>query len=343
MRGAEVGIASAAAIERRRVLIALVAVAALLVPAALAWACGPNRAFQLSHSSCEPACSMTASGSNYPAGSTLTLSLEPGGQVGSVTVPASGSFSMSFTAPSGAGSYVVLLQGFDADGNYVQGTPARQSFSVVAPPPQPVQQPDSGPAADATPSQSESPAPSASAPAQSDAPATPPRASTPGSATPSTSGRNSERPAARNTPGARGDDSRGSASRAGSTGSRPAVAQPGAAAEPVGVVNRAGEQVFAGSISRSERTTSAAGKAGKAAKAPAASSSSARPSDTSANAEVWSGFSPSGGPSLLPQASAVGAPEAGPESALFYGVLLLGLGSLALVGGLAIAARRRRA
>jgi hypothetical protein len=332
MRAAEVRFGSVAAADRRRASIVLVALAVLLVPVAITWACGPNRAFQLSHSSCEPGCTMSASGSNYPAGSQLSLSLEPGGPLGSVTVPPSGSFSMSFSAPSSPGSYVVLLQGFDpATGDPVAGTPARQSFSItasVSQPAAPAQPQDPGPTADATPAPAAPGASAPSAPAQSGTPATPPRATAPGTASATTSGRRSERPAAR--------DGAGSDRGGRGSGSGSAAAQPAAVAEPVGVVDRSGEQVFAGSISRSERTSGA-----KAAR-PAASSATARPSERSVGAEVWSGFNPSDGPSLLPQAGAVDAPKTGAESALLYGVLMLAVGSLALVGGLAVAAARRR-
>jgi len=74
-----------------------------------------------------PGDTVTVSGDNWKAGSTVTFTLNPEGiNLGSVTVGANGSFSTTVTIPASvqAGSHSIVCSGIDVEGNDVsRGNP----------------------------------------------------------------------------------------------------------------------------------------------------------------------------------------------------------------------------
>ena len=128
-----------------RLVVGVLAVLSLaLVPAAVAFACTPQAVLRLDKSGYSGGERMGVSGSYFRANRQLTLNFEPGGAVGTVTTLSDGSFTTSTTAPSDPGSYTLSVIGYEPDGSVTPGLPARASFQVSAPSPQP--QPSQQPA-----------------------------------------------------------------------------------------------------------------------------------------------------------------------------------------------------
>jgi hypothetical protein len=76
----------------------------------------------VSDSSLGPGDTVTVTGDNWQAGSTVTFTLQPEGiNLGSTTVGANGSFSVDLTIPDsvGAGSHTIVCSGIDVKGNDV--------------------------------------------------------------------------------------------------------------------------------------------------------------------------------------------------------------------------------
>ena len=299
--------------RRRTALLILAVTSLLIVPAAISWACGPNRAVQLDRFDYGPGQSVTVSGANWIEGVSVTITLD-GAPVASTTTSSTGNFSASFPAPTAPGTYTVVADGVDPNtGQSLPGGNTRQTFTVTAPQSAP------SPSAD-PPSEGAAPTPGAPAPA------------------PGTSGGGGK-------PGNAGDDSRtgnggerrrpagGRERRANSGGGSAARGRPVNTAE--GLIQTAGTKAFAGSVTRQARVNAATRRSSRSAKA-------GRPSERSAGADLWSGFASSKSPSLMPDAGN-GVPTADKGSGLAVGLGLLGTGFLALLGlGLAEAERRRR-
>lgn len=306
------------AVSRGQVMGLLAVMAAILVPAAIAWACNPQAYLRLDKASYTPGEQMQVSGAFFKSGAELSLSLEPGGQVATVTTSSNGSFSTRVPAPSSAGSYTLSAVGFEADGSVTNGLPARTSFSVAAQASRPAQ-PGS------------TPQPGTSQPGTSRPGAAPPRA-----------GRFAEpevpRTRAFSAPTRRSSGrSREPATSRGGSGAGSVTSGAGVIAAPVGST---GQAVFAGSVARADRAAGAvAGRSPAAVPSRRGTSPSQR--TAASESDVWSGFSSSKASGLEPRAGEA-APDGGAGSGLGLGLGLLGLGLLALVSGLTLAEVRRR-
>lgn len=293
-------------VARRRTVSLLAVLTAVLVPAALAWACNPQARLHLDRSAYTTGSQMQVSGVDFKEDVQLTLSLEPGGAVATVTTSSTGYFTARVPAPSSPGSYTLSAVGFEGD-KVIDGLPARVSFSVT-----PASRPGSTP-------QTGTSRPGATAP-------TPGRFVEP------------EVPRARrfSAPSRRASGGRAPArSRTGGGTDRAAAVTTGA-----GVIKGSSGTVFAGSVARADRVASTSrGKSGAAsdARRGKAARSSAR---SAVGEDVWSGFSDKA-PGLL-GSSFEAVPDGGAGSQLGWGLGLLALGLLALVSGFAGAEVRRR-
>lgn len=308
--------------SRRPMLGLLVVLAVALVPAAIAWACNPQAYLRLDQTKFEPGSEMRVSGAFFKAGANLTLSIEPGGVVGTVTTSGNGSFSTTVRAPSSAGSYTLSAVGYEADGTITNGLPARASFTV-------------GAAASAPPQSGSAPQSGTSQP----------EAGRPGAAPPS-AGRFAEPEVPRtrgfSSPERRSSGGREPATRTGggSSGDRAAAVNTGA-----GVITRSTGPgasstgaVFAGSLARTDRAATASPGAAKQAREGKGAGSSGA---SAVGEDAWSGFESGDVPGLLSSGSDA-VPDGGTGSQLGWGLGLLALGLLALVSGLTVAEVRRR-
>lgn len=114
---------SSAVGARRRRSFVLVAMAAVMVPAAIAWACNPQAHISLNNTTYGPGESITVSGSYFNSG-TCGCSVSTSGS----STSASGSaWTATLTAPSQPGSYTVTAT--PSDGQFARAA----SFQVVAP------------------------------------------------------------------------------------------------------------------------------------------------------------------------------------------------------------------
>lgn len=115
----------------------------VVAPAAIAWACNPQAHVTLDRTAYSPGQTITAYGSYFPGNANITVT----GPSGSVSAKTSslGAFSVTFTAPSKSGSYVISA-------TRPTGGAASAGFTVTAP------------AAKAVPAPVQTEAPSAAAP-----------------------------------------------------------------------------------------------------------------------------------------------------------------------------------
>ena len=315
-------------------LVALVVSAGALSFGALAWACNPQAYLTLDKAVYAPGDNVRVSGSFFKNEATITVSIDKTGQSVAVTTSGNGAFSTTFALPASApvGGYTVQAVGYEANGQITPGLPARGSFSVAAA----VAAPAAAPAAP------QASAPQASAPSQSQAPA-PAQASRP-VARPSSSRADADfrEPSIINEPNVQTSRAPGSSVRVGgSSGSESAVSSGGRAvfggsvAPAVSAAPVVGAPpVVAAPASRSRAERSAAGTS----RAVGASVAERTAAD-----DVWSAVGAGSAPSVLPFAGdgvAVSSPRSGSQLAL--GLVLLGGGVLALVGGLAAGEARRR-
>lgn len=329
-------------------LVALALAASVLVPVAIAMACNPQAYLTLNKSQYAPGDSVSVSGSFFRNNAQVTVSIDRTGQSSTVTTNGNGAFQTTFALPSGAptGGYSVQAIGFEPNGDVVAGLPARGSFSVAA--------------AQAAP-QSSTPAPGAGG--QASAPASQPAAAQAGQPAAAQATRPTQRPAP-DRPASSFREPRVfnepdvQASRS-ATSTQRRTAPRGTATSTADRATVNGRSVFAGSVAPAvsaspvapvASVTGAAAPArsdGTRATRPRGSSESARVSrqaaEQTATDDVWSAVGAGRSPSVLPVAGdgvAVSSPRAGSQLAL--GLLLLGAGVLALVGGLAASQVRRR-
>ena len=304
---------------RRRGLLVLTVAALLVVPVAISWACGPNRAIQLDRHTYAPSAPVTVTGANFFEDVDITFRLGDGTVVATTRTSAVGNLRVTFNAPATAGAYTVVAHGIDPDtGQALAGTGGRESFTVAAPAPT-----TNAPSGN-TPSTGNTPAPGATTGTQ------------PG--TSRQTGRN--RTSGRERAPAPGRERSGTGSQSAPSGGGTGTAAGGVNTSD-GVVQAGGRSAFAGSVTRQDRATAAEAKA--KAKAGAASPSTASPSTSTAVADLWEGFASGKNPSLVPNASDSGAPAAGTSSGVVAGLALLGVGLLGLLGlGGLIAAGRRK-
>ena len=299
--------------RRRRALLALTVTALLVVPAALSWACGPNRAIQLDRFDYKPGDPITLTGANFEIGADVTVTVN-GSPFGGGKADGAGNLRITFNAPSAPGSYTVATFGTDANGQALAGTGGTQSFTVSAAP----TTSGGGGGSTSTPGTTRAPAPGG-------ATGTQPGTTTRQTGSNSTSGR--ERARARE--------------RAGSTTGRAFAPSgsgvTGAVNTTEGTIKTAGTTAFAGSVPRKVRAAAAKERT------KAAVPSTAKPAPATATGDLWSGFASAKNPSLMPSAADSGVPAGGTGSGAALGLALLGLGALALLGlgGIAAAGRRK--
>ncbi len=322
-------------------LVALVASAGALSFGALAWACNPQAYLTLDKAVYGPGDSMRVSGSFFNNNAQITVSVDRTGQSATVTTSGNGAFSTTFVLPASApvGGYTVQAVGYEANGQITPGLPARGSLSVAEPSVQ-----TSAPAPASSGGQAAAPQASAvAAPVATQGPA--PQAARP-VARPSSSRSDADfrEPSVINEPNVQ-------TSRSPTSSARPAgPASPGVEGAVVDAGNRA---VFGGSVAPavSAPLVGAAPSTGAPASAPRAARSKVAQSRAvssgvaarTAADDVWSAVGAGSSPSVLPFAGdgvAVSSPRSGSQLAL--GLVLLGGGVLALVGGLAAGEARRR-
>ena len=302
--------------QRLRAFLVLAVATSLVVPVAISWACGPNRAIQLDRITYTPGQTVHVTGANFESGAAVTIKVN-GSPAVQVNVNSTGNLSASFSAPSSPGTHVVTTDGVDANGQALAGTGNSVTLTVAAP-----RTPAGG-------------------------------GSTGGGSTPGTA---PQRPGVaapapgRTSGGANGRRARGGNSRSVSGGEqlRRAVARRAPANAGINttegvITTRGGTTSFAGSVPRSTRVAVAARAAGRDAKRGGAKAAARRPSERSASADLWSGIASSKNPSLMPGSGSVSSTGGG-GSGVLLALALLGAGSLALVGvGVAEARRRRKA
>jgi hypothetical protein len=329
--------------------------AALLVPAAVAWACNPQPRVGTDKLSYKPGDRMNVSGSFFSPRATIRISTEPSGPSGTETATQAGTFQRTFNAPDDPGSYTLLAS---ANG----GTAARTTFEVVSP--SSTQPPSGGtnnPPRYSEPRIQSSPAGTTTrSPAGSDERSSQPinvfvipqpaRARTTGGGTTrgggSSAGGSSggfqggEAARTRTTGGgsSAGGSGGGSDGGSGSGGSGGGNSGDGGAAsgsERGVILDAAGRPVFVDSLAPADRRAGGAGRTTTAADGSAGQG----PSERAATGDLWSGFRSGKAPSLLDAGD--GSPDDGGSGASI-GLALLGLGLVGLLSALAVAEVRRR-
>ncbi len=117
----------------RRLLALLATISALLVPAAVAWACTPQATVGADKLSYAPGEQMTVEGRDFRSNATITITSDPPGLSARTTSTSVGTFSVQLGAPEEPGVYVLVATSSDGAGL------ARTAFEVSAPPPAPPQ------------------------------------------------------------------------------------------------------------------------------------------------------------------------------------------------------------
>ena len=197
---------------RRRVTFVTMLVAALVVPAAIAYACNPQAHVSLDKTSYQPGSSITVYGSYFPGNVNVSVSGNWGAS-SSVTTSAGGGFATTLSGPSSPGNYTISA-------TRPTGGFAVASFTVAAPAPAPAAAQPSTPAASA---------PAATA------------KSTPGFKSPSVA--RSEAPASAERTNPPSTSGRTTTSGGGNTAGSTNVA-------PSNVTSTSGQQVFSGSTAQ---------------------------------------------------------------------------------------------
>lgn len=331
------------AMSPRRLLAVLAAISALLVPAAVAWACNPQGDVRPDKLSYAPGEQMTVMGSYFAPNKTITLTRDPGGPADSTKSTSAGTFQTQFEAPSEPGSYTLLA----SDGR----APARTTFRVASPsstqPPPTTNNPPRFEFAEPVIERSRPGSPTPAQP-QGDPRGVPsdprPQPGGGGSSEPTTViFQSAPAPGPRTTGGGSvgggagggGFDGGGGSAGGGSGGGT--GGNGGATSGENGVIRvPAARTVFVDSLAPADRRAGGAGRATTTAADPAAGR---QPSERAATGDLWGGFRSGKAPALLPDGS---ADDGGPGASI--GLALLGLGLVGLLSALAVAeARRRRA
>lgn len=307
-------------------LVALSALALVLVPAAIAWACNPQAHMKCGGAQgCQvaPGGSLNVSGTYFQTNADLTLSSDSGAFAPvSMTTNSGGAFSSTIQAPTEPGSYTLLAKRSDGAGR--SGLPARLSFEVVASS-SAAPSPTAGPPANATPTPQAQQGPSFNEPSVTRSPAQQQQQR------PSSDGREQGTSTPGQSPAARTPASGGS--------------------DGTAVTEDAGREVFAGSVAPTGGSStpsfgspSAAPTSGSQAESATGPSgrSSGTPSEQAAGGDVWSGFGSGSTGSLMPSTGDAAVSDGGTGSGFGWGIGLLSLGLLALVSGVAVAEVRRR-
>lgn len=313
-----------------------------LIPAALAMACNPQAYLTLDKTTYAPGDTVRVSGSFFKGDTNITVSVSSGLSA-TVRTTANGAFSTTFALPANAavGGYSVSAVGFEPNGDVINGLPARGSFSVaVAAPAAPAASTGGGGGATAQPATAAAAAPQPSAAVAS-------RPSRPTSQPSASSG--FREPGVINEPNVQSSSTQ-STQRGGGPSSGSGVNGDNGGADRA---SSGGRAVFGGSVAPAVTaptavapvTTAATPRASATtrARSNAAAGVSARTAERTATDDVWGALTPGRAPSVLPIAGdgvAVSSPRPGSQLAL--GVLLLGIGALSLVGGLAAGEARRR-
>lgn len=326
-------------------LAALVLTAGALIPAALALACNPQAYLTLDKAQYAPGETVRVSGSFFKQNVAIKVSVDRTGQSTTVTTSGNGTFTATFSLPSNApvGAYGVEAIGFETDGSVTPGLPAPGSFTVAVA--QTAPQPSTG-GGDQTPAGSPAASPSGSgtpAAAQAAPQATRPTARPSTSSSPNSSFREPRVV----------DEPNVQRSTTGRTTSRRSGTDTGVAGSDGASTNVGGRAVFGGSVAPSVSVPAAGATSVTAS--PAASRSTAgsgasrsqavspQAAEQTATDDVWGALGSGRAPSVLPVAGdgvAVSSPRAGSQLAL--GLVLLGGGVLALIGGLAAGEARSR-
>lgn len=332
--------------SRRWIGFMTLALAAALIPAAIALACNPQAYLTLDKSQYAPGDSVRVTGSFFRGDANVTVSLDRTGQSSTVKTSANGSFQTTFALPGGApsGGYTVSAIGYEANGDVVNGLPARSSFSVGAAQSAPPANPPSG--GEATPAASE-PGTQAAQPSTGQPSAPAATRPTPRPAAPSTNSSGFREPSVTSEPNVQ-------TSRAARGTTRRSTS--GATSAPVSSdrASVGGRAVFAGSVAPATVAPSVAApvtrstggtraSTGTRAGSPSGGAVSGQAAEQTATDDVWGALSSGRSPSVLPVAGdgvSVGSPRSG--SQLTLGVVLLGGGVLALAGALAAGEARRR-
>jgi hypothetical protein len=322
-------------------LVGVVLAAGVLIPAAIAWACNPQAYLTLDKAAYAPGDSVRVSGSFFKNEVQITVTLDRTGQSAVVTTSGNGAFSTTFTLPANAptGGYTAQAVGYEPDGSITPGLPARGSLSVAEP-----QVAASAPVTSGGGQAAAAPAPQVSASAPTPQQPVAGESVRP-SQRPSTSRQDADfpEPSVFNEPGVQSSRTPAASTRAASGAEGASVS--GGRVVFGGSVAPAVSAPVVGSSEVAGVSQPAAQSAKGAARSRAGSSVSRSVAERTAADDVWSALGTGRSPSVLPFAGdgvAVSAPRAGSQLAL--GLVLLGGGVLALVGGLAAGeARRRRA
>lgn len=346
--------------KRRRWLglTAVVLTASALIPAALALACNPQAYLTVDRSSYAPGDSVNISGSFFKSNVDITVSVDRTGQSATVKTSANGAFKTTFAMPSSAatGGYSVQAIGYEANGDVTPGLPARGSFSVA-----PAEKASAN-----TPSESAQPASQAqaSSPAAQDGRPAASQANRPAQQPSSKPAAGFSEPPRFDEPEVRssGTERRTPSSTSSSSESR-STSREAAPSSDRAVAN--GRAVFGGSVAStpSAAAVSPVAPAAAAARGGSASAQAVRPrgssqasrgrseaprgsrqaSEQTATGDLWGALDSARSPSVLPVANdGMAVTSSGTNSQLALGLVLLGVGGLALAGGLAAAEARRR-
>jgi len=305
--------------RRRRALVLLAVAGLLLIPAAISWACGPNRAIELDKVTYGPDDAVEVSGANFDNGATVDIKVD-GSTVVTTTVDGTGHIATSFRAPSSPGTYAVRTDGVNTWGQALEGTGNTRMLSVAA---EPGRAPGGGTGGGRTPGTSG-----------------PETGSEEGAAPRRTSGADGKGGTGDNQRSATGGERIGRAPANGGVRTDARAPADSGVNTTEGAITTGGTTAFAGSVTQATRADVAERATGGG---PTGGSPSPAPSERSAGADLWSGLGSGENPSLVPGNDAgLAAPDTG--SGLAWGLLLLAAGLLALIAlGVAEARRRRRA
>lgn len=338
----------------RRLLAVLAAVSAMLVPAAVAWACNPSPSMKTDKLSYEKGETMTVSGRYFSTAKSnaVTLTTDPAGAAGGpVPVRKTGTFRTKMAVPNRAGSYTLLATSSN-------GSPAaRTTFEVASPTPAEAPPQENAPMEFNEPGVERSPAGVTvirRIPRGTDTPPTgsPDRSDERSPAPPADRGSSRQPPRvfyqaapapARTGGGSVAGATGGGFDGGGGSGSAPGGGNGGgggtASGSEDGVIrDLTGRTVFVDSLAPADRRAGRAGDGGRTTTAAQEPAGRGGPSERAATGDLWGGFRSGKAPSLV---AGEGSPdEGGPGASIGLG--LLGLGLVGLLSALAVAEVRRR-